>query len=64
MQKLPDYIGKINKISEEDIIKDLEEQIHINSMICSKKAKYYNMGVKFLMVNIILSFICMTFRLI
>lgn len=64
MQKFPDYIGKINGMSEQDIIKDLEEQIHTNSMICSKKAKCYNMGIEFLMVNIILSFICMAFRLI
>nr|WP_207755768.1 Pycsar system effector family protein [Clostridium botulinum] len=63
-QKLVDYISKINGMSEQNIIEDLEEQIHTNSMICSKKAKCYNIGIKFLVANILLSFICMAFRLI
>ena len=63
-QKLLDYKTKINQMSEKDIIEDLEEQIHTNSLICSKKAKYYNIGVKCLVVYLILWFICMSFRLI
>lgn len=63
-QKFEDYVAKINGMNEQDMIEDLEEQIHTISMICSKKAKCYNMAIKFLMVNVILWFICVAFRLI
>lgn len=63
-QNLLDYQAKLNQMSEKDIIEDLEEQIHTNSLICSKKAKYYNIGVKCLVVYLILWFICMSFGLI
>lgn len=63
-QKLIDYTTKVNGMSEQDIIEDLEEQIHTNSMICNKKSKFYNIGIKFMITNIILWFICVTFRLI
>lgn len=63
-QKLVDYKTKINEMSEQELIEDIEEQIHTNSMICSKKVKCYNIGIKFLVTNIVLSFICVTFRLI
>jgi hypothetical protein len=62
--KLQDYKVRINSMSEQEIIEDLEEQIHTNSMICSKKVKCYNIGIRFFMATIILWFICMTFRLI
>jgi len=62
--EVQDYMDKVKSMSEEDIIKDLEEQIHTNSRICSKKADYYNKGVRFLVATIILWFVCMTFRLI
>lgn len=61
---LQNYTDKVGKMTEEQIIKDLEEQIHTNSRICSQKAKWYNVGIKFLVVTIILWFICMVFRLI
>ncbi|NFH69615.1 hypothetical protein FDC35_06845 [Clostridium botulinum] len=63
-QKFIDYTTKINGMSEQDIIEDLEEQIHTNSIICSKKAKYYDIGIKFMVINIVLWFICVVFRLI
>ena len=61
---LQDYMEKVCQMSEEQIIRDLEEQIHTNSRICSQKAKWYNIGIKFLGVTIVLWFICMVFRLI
>lgn len=61
---LQDYKYKVNNMTEQEIIEDLEEQIHTNSKICIEKAKCYNRGIKFLLVTIILWFICMTFRLI
>lgn len=62
--KILDYKTKVNNMSEQEVLEDLLEQLHTNSMICNKKAKYYNRGSKFLMVTIILWFICMAFRLI
>ncbi len=62
--KLQDYEDKVSKITDQQIIEDLVEQIHMNSKICSKKAQWYNLGVKFLVATILLWFICMTFRLI
>lgn len=62
--ELENYIDRANRITEEEVIKDLEEQIHINSKICSQKAKWYNIGIKLLGITIVLWFICMTFGLI
>lgn len=62
--ELENYIDRANIITEEEVIKDLEEQIYINSKICSQKAKWYNIGVKLLGITIVLWFICMTFGLI
>lgn len=58
------YKDIVKNMTEQQIIEDLEEQIHTNSIICSKKAKCYNTGIKFSVATIILWFICMTFRLI
>ena len=62
--ELENYIERANGITEEEVIKDLEEQIYINSKICSQKAKWYNIGVKLLAITIILWFISMTLSLI
>ena len=61
---LQNYMEKVCQMSEEQILLDLEEQIHTNSRICSQKDKWYNIGIKFLVVTIVLWFICMVFRLI
>lgn len=61
---LQNYKEKLNQMTEQQIIEDLEEQIHTNSRICSQKAKWYNIGIKCLMATIVLWFICMVFRLI
>lgn len=62
--ELQNYRDKVNHITEQELIGDLEEQIHTNSQICNQKAKWYNNGIKFLLITIILWFICMAFRMI
>lgn len=62
--KLQKYREKANHMTEQELIDDLEEQIHTNSRICNQKAKWYNNGIKFLLIAIILWFICMAFRMI
>ncbi len=62
--KLLDYKTKVNSMNNQEVLEDLEEQIHTNSMICNRKAKNYNIGIKFLVATIVLWFICMAFRLI
>ena len=62
--ELQNYRDKANHITEQELIDDLEEQIHTNSQICNKKAKWYNNGIRLLLITIILWFICMAFRLI
>lgn len=62
--KLQNYKDKVNQLTEQEIIGDLEEQIHTNSRICSEKAKWYSIGIRFLVTTIVLWFICMTFKLI
>lgn len=61
---LQDYIEKINQVTERELIEDLVEQIHTNSMICTQKVIWYNKGIKFLLVTIILWFLCVCFRLL
>ena len=62
--ELQNYRDKANHITEQELINDLEEQIHTNSRICNQKAKWYNNGIKFLLITIVLWFICMAFRMI
>lgn len=61
---LANYKNSVKDMEEQDIIDDLEEQIHTNSMLCSLKAKWYNNGMKCLLVTVILWFIYMIFQLI
>lgn len=61
---LANYKSSVKDMEEQDIIDDLEEQIHTNSMLCSLKAKWYNNGMKCLLATVILWFICMIFQLI
>ena len=51
-------------MDEKEMIDDLEEQIHTNSKICSLKAKWYNKGIRFLLVTVVLWFVCMIFQLL
>ena len=61
---LENYKNAVKDMNEREIVDDLEEQIHTNSKICSLKAKWYNKGIKFLLVTVILWFVCMIFQLI
>lgn len=62
--QLNEYRNKVNNMSEQKLIEDLEEQIHTNSHICNLKAAYYNNGLKGLIITICFWFICMIFQLI
>lgn len=61
---LANYKKSVKAMNDQDIIDDLEEQIHTNSLLCSLKAKWYNKGMKCLLVAVVLWFICMIFQLI
>ena len=54
----------VKDMDEKEMIDDLEEQIHTNSKICSLKAKWYNKGIRFLLVTVVLWFVCMIFQLL
>lgn len=62
--ELQNYRDKANHITEQELIDGLEEQIHTNSRICNQKVKWYNNGIKYLLITIILWFICMAFNMI
>lgn len=62
--ELENYMHKVDNTTEKEIIADLEEQIHTNSRICTKKAKWYNRGIMLLVLTVFLWFICMIFRMI
>ena len=62
--ELQNYKDRANSITEQELIEGLEEQIHTNSKICNQKAKWYNIGIKFLLGTVILWFVCMVFRMI
>ena len=61
---LENYKSAVKDMDEEEMIDDLEEQIHTNSKICSLKAKWYNKGIRFLLVTVVLWFVCMIFQLL
>ena len=62
--KLEKYKEKIDNLADKEIITDLAEQIHTNSRICTKKAKWYNHGMRLLIFTVFLWFVCMTFRML
>lgn len=61
---LENYKSAVKDMDEKEMIDDLEEQIHTNSKICSLKAKWYNKGIRFLLVTVVLWFVCMIFQLL
>ena len=62
--ELQNYKDQANGVTEQELIEDLEEQIHTNSKICNQKVKYYNIGMNFLLSTVVLWFVCTVFRLI
>lgn len=62
--ELQSYKDSANRVTEPELIEDLEEQIHTNSKICNQKVKYYNIGMYLLLGTVVLWFVCMVFRMI
>lgn len=54
-----DYKESVLSRTNEDYLEDLASQVHINSIICSKKYRLYNKGLIFSIVGIILLFACL-----
>lgn len=61
---LENYKSALKNMEAQEILDGLEEQIHINSKICNLKVKWYNKGMRFLVVTVVLWFVCMIFQLI
>lgn len=40
-----EFVERIDKVSEEEVLNDLHSQVYINSCICNKKFIYYNKAV-------------------
>jgi hypothetical protein len=59
-----DYKSKIFSMNEQEIEKDLAEQIYINSQICINKFEWYNRGFAILIVSAILCVLCLSFRIL
>ena len=62
--ELNDFKAKTLNMDEKDLTKDLLEQIHTNSTICSKKMKFYNKGIFWLVMATILCFLSVVFNII
>ena len=54
-----EYKSKVLYRDKDKQLEDIVEQIHINSEICTKKSKLYNIGIKTTFVATILYVACM-----
>lgn len=61
---LNDFKAKTMDMHDKELTKDILEQVHTNSRICTVKFKFYNTGLWLLLSSTILFFICMVFNLI
>lgn len=61
---LNDYKSKILNMDDKDITKDLLEQVHTNSKICTRKIKRYNSGIVCLIIATVICFIGVAFGII
>ena len=43
---LNDFRSKVLNRTEEELVNDVLEQVHTNAVICTKKSRFYNWGVK------------------
>ena len=59
--ELQNYKYKLSHMTEKELIDDLQEQIHTNSQICNQKSKWYNYGMKLLLIMLVFWFICTVF---
>lgn len=55
---LSDYNEKFVELKDKDILNDLVEQVHTNSRICNKKFANYNKSIRWLIIAVVLVFIC------
>ncbi len=62
--ELINFKAKTLNMGEKELTKDLLEQIHTNSSICTKKMKFYNKGIFWLIIATILCFVSVVFNII
>ncbi len=60
---LNSYIQSVRGQSDSKMLDDLLEQIHINSQICVRKSKWYNLGNGFLIATVVLWFLIAVFKM-
>lgn len=48
---LPDFINMFKNQNDVDYLVSLLTEIHTNSVICKKKIRLYNLGIKFLVIS-------------
>jgi len=58
---LNNYKAKVLNMSEKEVIKDILEQVHTNSKICTQKFKYYNYGLKILIGSVFMYFVSLLY---
>ncbi len=61
---LNDYKSRVVNMSDSDLTKDLLEQIHTNSEICTTKFKRYNYGIKIMIPFFVYGIIILSLGLI
>ena len=61
---LNDFKSKTMDMNDKELTKDILEQVHINSRICSAKFKFYNKGLWLLLSSTVLFFVCKVLNLI
>jgi hypothetical protein len=44
-KKFKDFHSNLSKLSDDELIKDINSQTYINSVICTKKYRNYNIGI-------------------
>lgn len=55
---------RMDQVTDERLLADLQSQIWINSKICSKKAKWFNIGLYCFFIAMVLYFICAGFQIL
>ena len=61
---LNDFKSQTMDMNDKGLTKDILEQVHINSRICTAKFKFYNKGLWLLLSSTVLFFACMVLNLI
>lgn len=56
-----DFKAKIFNMNDKALQKALAEQIHTNSIVCAKKFKWYNTGLRLLVLASMLCVVCLLF---